>query len=101
MLLQTVGEISTKHAKDGDRVYLRTASPVAVDGRVAIPRGSDVQGTITHTKPAGKVAGKGELFLRFDALILPNGVSRDFHARPSGSEGQVPGNGRNRPTAGP
>jgi len=94
VLLATVGGISTKKAKDGDRVYLRTATPVAVDGRVVIPRGSDVQGTITHTKPAGKVSGKGELFLRFDSLILPNGVSRDFHARPPGNEGQVPGNGK-------
>jgi hypothetical protein len=58
---------------------------------VAIPRGSDVSGTITRTKPAGKVAGKGELYIRFDSLILPNGVSRDFHARPSGDEGAVDG----------
>ena len=94
VLLQLVNEVSTKHAKDGERVYLRTAAPVAVEGRVVIPRGSDVQGTITHTKPAGKVSGKGELFLRFDSLILPNGVSRDFHARPPGEEGKVPGNGK-------
>jgi type IV secretion system protein VirB10 len=94
VLLQLVGEVSTKHAQEGDHVYLRTAAPVAADGRVAIPRGSDVQGTITRTKPAGRVSGKGELYIRFDSLILPNGVSRDFHARPSGNEGQVPGNGK-------
>jgi len=94
VLLELVGEVSTKRARDGDRVYLRTAVPVAGEGRVVIPRGSDVQGTITHTKPAGKVSGKGELFIRFDSLILPNGVSRDFHARPPGAEGEVPGNGK-------
>jgi hypothetical protein len=94
VLLQLVGDVSTKRAKEGDRVYLRTATPVAADGRVVIPRGSDVQGTITRAKPAGKVSGKGELFIRFDSLILPNGVSRDFHARPPGEEGQVPGNGK-------
>jgi type IV secretion system protein VirB10 len=94
VLLELVGEVSTKHARDGDHVYLRTAAPVAAEGRVAIPRGSDVQGSITHTKPAGRVSGKGELFIRFDSLIMPNGVSRDFHARPAGNEGQVPGNGK-------
>ena len=94
VLLSLVSEVSTKHAKEGDRVYLRTAVPVAADGLVVIPRGSDVAGTITRSKPAGKVSGKGELFLRFDSLILPNGVSRDFHARPPGSEGQVQGNGK-------
>jgi type IV secretion system protein VirB10 len=91
VLLALVGEVSTKRAKDGDRVYLSTAAPVAVDGRVVIPRGSDVAGTITHTKRAGHVSGKGELYIRFDSLILPNGVSRDFHARPSGDEGSVDG----------
>jgi len=94
VLLTLIGEVSTKHAKEGDRVYLQTAVPVAVSGQVVVPRGSDVAGTITRVKPAGKVAGKGELFIRFDSLILPNGVSRDFHARPPGSEGQVQGNGR-------
>lgn len=94
VLLSLIGEVSTKHAKEGDRVYLRTAVPVAANGRVVIPRDSDVAGTITRAKSAGRVAGKGELYLRFDSLILPNGVSRDFHARPPGTEGQVEGNGK-------
>jgi hypothetical protein len=94
VLLSLIGEVSTKHAKEGDHVYLRTAAPVAVSGRVVIPRGSDVQGAITRTKPAGKVKGKGELYIRFDSLILPNGVSRDFRARPPGEEGKVEGNGK-------
>jgi hypothetical protein len=94
VLLALVNEISTKRAKDGDRVYLRTDSPVAAGGRVVIPRGSDVAGTITHAKKAGRVSGKGELYIRFDSLILPNGVSRDFHARPPGEEGKVEGNGK-------
>ncbi|HLY19452.1 MAG TPA: hypothetical protein VKR61_19630 [Bryobacteraceae bacterium] len=91
VLLSLTAEVNTKHARDGDRVYLRTASPVAAGGRVVIPRGSDVEGTITHTKAAGKVVGKGELYIRFDQLILPNGVSRDFRARPPGEEGKVDG----------
>jgi type IV secretion system protein VirB10 len=53
-----------------------------------------VAGTITRTKPAGRVSGKGQLYIRFDSLILPNGVSRDFHARPPGEEGKVEGNGK-------
>jgi hypothetical protein len=94
VLLSLVGEVSTKHAKDGDNVYLRTDAPMAANGRVVIPRGSDVRGTITHTKKAGHVSGKGELFIRFDSLILPNGVQRDFHARPPGDEGKVEGHGK-------
>jgi hypothetical protein len=94
VLLALVTEVSTKHAKDGDRVYLRTDAPVAVNGHVVIPRGSDVAGTVTKTKKPGRVSGKGELFIRFDSIILPNGVARDFRARPSGEEGKVEGNGK-------
>jgi len=94
VLLSLIGEVNTKYAKEGDQVYLRTSAPVAAAGRVVIPRNSDVQGTITKTKAAGKVVGKGELFIRFDSLILPNGVSRDFRARPMGDEGKVEGHGK-------
>lgn len=94
VLLSLIGEVNTKYAKEGDHVYLRTAAPVAAAGRVVIPRGSDVQGTITRAKAAGKVVGKGELYIRFDSLILPNGVSRDFRARPMGEEGKVEGGGK-------
>jgi hypothetical protein len=91
VLLSLIGELNTKYAKEGDHVYLRTAAPVAAGGRVVIPRGSDVEGVITKAKAAGKVIGKGELYIRFDSLILPNGVSRDFRARPMGDEGKVEG----------
>ena len=94
VLLSLIGEVNTKYAKEGDHVYLRTASPVAVSGRVVIPRGSDVEGIITRAKQAGKVVGKGELYIRFDSLILPNGVARDFRARPPGEEGKVEGGGK-------
>jgi len=93
VLLELIGELSTKHAREADRVYLRTAVPVAAEGRVVIPRGSDVQGTITRAKPPGRLSGKGELYIRFDSLTMANGVSRDFHARPSGGEGKVTGQG--------
>ncbi len=81
ILLSLTSSISTKNSKEGDRVYLQTAVPVAQDGRVVIPRGSYVQGTVTKTKPAGRLSSKGELYLLFDSLTLPNGVTRDFRAR--------------------
>ena len=73
--------VDTKHSHEGDRVYLATAYPITVDGRVVIPRGSFVSGTLTRSKPAGVVKGKGELFIRFDSLSLPNGVTREFRSR--------------------
>ncbi len=88
VLLSLVNSLNTKKSRAGDRVYLRTAVPVAVSNRVVIPRGSDVAGTIVEA-PAAK-GKKGELYIRFDSLTLPNGVTRDLLSRPDGSnEGKL------------
>jgi type IV secretion system protein VirB10 len=87
--LNLINSVSTKNAAEGDRVYLETAFPVVVDGKIVIPPGSYVAGTITQVKRPGRVKGKGELFLRFDSLTLPNGVTRDFRARISGLDGRT------------
>lgn len=79
--LTLLNSVSTKHSAEGDRVYLQTAFPIMAKGRIVIPPGSYVAGTITEVKRPGRVKGRGELFLRFDSLILPNGVTRDFRAR--------------------
>ena len=79
--------VDTKHSKEGDRIYLETIYPMAAGGRIVIPRGSFVNGTVTISKPAGRVKGKGELFIRFDSLTLPNGATRDFRSRLNSAEG--------------
>jgi type IV secretion system protein VirB10 len=79
--LLLVNSVSTKHSSEGDRVYLRTAYPILSKGVVVIPPGSNVAGTLTFVKPPGRVQGRGEVFIRFDSLTLPNGVTRDFRAR--------------------
>jgi hypothetical protein len=87
ILLSLLNTVDTKHSKEGNRVYLQTSFPVAVDGRIVIPQGSSVTGTLTKVKQPGRASGKGELYVRFDNLMLPNGVSRDFRSRPSSAEG--------------
>ena len=59
------------------------------NGRIVIPPGSYVAGTVTQVKRPGRVKGRGELFLRFDSLTLPNGVTRDFRARVAGVDGRA------------
>ncbi len=83
-----INSVSTKHAAEGDRVYLETSYPILSDGRIVIPPGSYVAGTITSSKRAGRVKGRAELYLRFDSLTLPNGVTRDFRARVGGLDGR-------------
>ncbi len=85
--LVLVNTISTKNAREGDRVYLQTSFPVAVSSRIVIPQGSYVTGTVTQVKRPGRVKGRGELYVRFDTLMLPNGVERDFRGTVSGVDG--------------
>ena len=86
--LGLINSISTKHSAPGDRVYLETVFPIVIDGRVIIPPGSYVAGTVTDVKRPGRVKGRGELHVRFDSLTLPNGETRDFRARIGGLDGR-------------
>ncbi len=86
--LTMLNSVSTKHAMEGDRVYLETLFPMMVQGKIVIPPGSSVAGTVTSLKRPGKVKGKGELYVRFDTLILPNGVTREFKSRLGGIDGR-------------
>ena len=87
--LTLINSVSTKHSLEGDRVYLQTVYPIMVNGRIVIPPGSYVAGTVTEVKRPGRVKGRGELFLRFDSLTLPNGVTRDFRARIGTMDGRA------------
>ncbi len=79
--LRLLNSVSTKHSAPGDHVYLETIYPILSKGRVIIPPGSYVEGSLSEVKRAGRIKGKSELYLRFDSLTLPNGVTRDFRAR--------------------
>jgi len=87
--LSLINSVSTKHAAAGDRVYLETVFPILSGGRIVIPPGSYVIGTVTNVVRPGKVKGRGEFYLRFDSLTLPNGVTRDFRARVSQLDGRA------------
>ncbi len=86
--LALINSVSTRHAAEGDRVYLETVFPILTKGKIVIPPGSYVAGTVTQVKRPGRVKGKAELYVRFDSLTLPNGVTRDFRARISGLDGR-------------
>ena len=94
--------ISTKSAKPGDSVYFRTSFPVTMNNKVVIPVGSYLRGEVTDSKRPGRVKGKGELRIRLNTLILPNGYTVDLNAEPhstdaggtkTDSEGKITGPG--------
>lgn len=79
ILLSMINSVSTKQSVVGDRIYLETAFPILINGKMVVPRGSWVTGTVTEvTRPKRGIKGNGEIAVRFDSLTLPNGVSRSF-----------------------
>lgn len=72
--------VNTKTAALGDPLYFETIYPVVVNSRILIPVGSFVRGSVTHVKRPGRLKGRGELYVRFDVLTLPNGYTVELSA---------------------
>jgi hypothetical protein len=72
-LLKLINSLSTRTAREGDYVYLRTATPIVSGGEVLVPVDSYVTGVVTHSKRSGRVTGRAELSIRIDTLTLASG----------------------------
>jgi hypothetical protein len=73
VLLRMVNSISTRTAREGDHVYLRTASPILVNGQFVVPVESYAEGVVSHSVRSGRVKGRAELGIRIDTFTLPTG----------------------------
>jgi type IV secretion system protein VirB10 len=74
VLLRMMNSVSTRTARAGDSVYLQTVSPIAAAGRIIVPAGSYVNGTVAEAKRSGRVTGRAEIAIRIDTLTLPSGT---------------------------
>ena len=72
-LLRLVNSVTTRTAREGDYVYLRTASPIVVNGQIVVPAESYVQGVVSHAQRSGRVKGRAELGIRIETLTLASG----------------------------
>jgi hypothetical protein len=101
--VQLLSGIHTQVSHVGDAILAQLLQPVYVKGRVALPRGSLLDGRITRIRPAGHLRRPAELSLRFERITLPDGQDQpiaavltalDAPAPPSvrlDSEGQLKG----------
>jgi len=80
LLLRMVNSVNTRTAQEGDFVYLRTSSPISIDGTIVVPVESYVQGVVLHSKKSGRVIGRAEISIRIDTLTLPSG--QVYHMNP-------------------
>ena len=79
--LALISSVSSKSSSAGDRIYLETAFPIVNGNHIVIPTGSYVTGTVTEVKRPGKIKGRGQFYVRFDSITLPNGITREFRSR--------------------
>jgi len=79
--------LTTKSANPGDPVYAQTSFPIVIDGKIAIPAGTWVQGEVDTVKRAGRIKGTAELQFHLTKLIYANGYTLDISA----AIAQVPG----------
>ena len=79
--------ISTATAKPGDSVYFRTSFPITINNKVVVPVGSYLRGEVTESKRPGRVKGRGELRIRLNTIVFPNGYTVDMNAEPHSADG--------------
>jgi type IV secretion system protein VirB10 len=92
VLLRMLNSISTRTAAEGNKVYLQTVTPVAINGEIVLPPGTYVQGSVSHAKRSGRVKGRAELGIRLETLTFAGGkaqkISPRLSAVDSGDTGQ-------------
>jgi hypothetical protein len=60
--------VSTKTAQPEDRVVAVLSDDVLVDGKVALPAGSEVYGSVVTAERSGRVKGKAHLVVSFEQV---------------------------------
>ena len=91
MGLQLETTVSSERAKIEDAVDARVTRDVRVGGRVAIPAGSLVHGTVTEVERGGKVREQARLSIRFHTVVLGNGDRLALRTDAITREGTSPG----------
>ena len=88
--LQIESPLSTERNRVEDRVDARVTRDVLAAGRVAIPAGSRVLGSVTLVERGGKVKERSRLGVRFHTLILGDGSEVALQTEPVYRDGESP-----------
>ena len=62
--------VGSKISNTGDSFEASLADPVSVDGKVVIPEGSDVIGTVVDAKPLGRFKGGARLEITLNSVTV-------------------------------
>jgi hypothetical protein len=79
--------LDTEASEAGDRFSARVATPIVVDGKVAVPEGAFLHGHVVLSDPLSRDGRRGRLILAYDQLRIGSkayGIdarSRTYNAR--------------------
>ena len=83
--------LSSERARVEDRVDARVTRDVSVAGRVAIPAGSRVVGSVVSVERGGKIKERARLGVRFHTLVFADGTEVPIRTDAIYREGDSPG----------
>jgi type IV secretory pathway VirB10-like protein len=90
--LQVETPLSSERTRIEDRVDARVTRDVTAGGRVAIPSGSRVIGSVTLVERGGKMKERARLGVRFHTLVLADGREVPLRTEAIIREGDSPSN---------
>jgi len=68
-IVETIDEITSKTAAEGDPLTFKVAEDVRIDGQVVVAKGSLVKGTVGQAKKAGMMGRGGSLGIRVESAM--------------------------------
>jgi len=89
--IRTNQPLSTKTLLNGATFNGSVMTPITLGGKVAIPAHSDVSGTVTQVKKAGKFKGAAELSLSLHSITVnghPYNIVTELYAQESKGKGK-------------
>ena len=90
--LQVETPLSSERTQIEDRVEARVTRDVTSEGRVAVPAGSKVLGSVTVVERGGKMKERARLGVRFHTLVLADGRQVPLRTEAIIREGDSPSN---------
>jgi hypothetical protein len=88
--MQLENTVTSERARVEDKVEARVTRDVRVAGRVAIPAGSLVEGSVMEVDRGGKMRGKARLAIRFHTVTLADGSRLNLKTESIVREGASP-----------
>jgi hypothetical protein len=88
--IQIDKSVSSETAKIEDRITAKVTRDVTVDGRTAIAAGTKLEGVVSLVERGGKFRERARIGVRFNTMILPDGLRVPIQTGEISREGDSP-----------